>query len=94
MVPDSLGNWSIDSLPPIIYNISAYHPNPDITFDADTISLVDRNRTKEFIYYAPLDVIFVDGSTSVMDDDDGLNDEVEDIKDNINNVSDSIKRDL
>ena len=72
MVPDSLGNWSIDSLPPIIYNISAYHPNPDITFDADTISLVDRNRTKEFIYYAPLEVIFVDGSTSVMDDDDGL----------------------
>ena len=72
VVPDSLGNWSIDSLPPIIYNISAYHPNPDITFDADTISLVDRNRTKEFIYYAPLEVIFVDGSTSIMDDDDGL----------------------
>ena len=72
VVPDSLGNWSLDSLPPIIYNISVYHPSPDITFDEDTISLVDSNRTKEFIYYAPLEVIFVDGSTSVMDADDGL----------------------
>ena len=75
VVADDQGNFTIDSLPPIIYNISAYHPNPDITFDADTVSLETKNREKDFIYFAPLQVEFVDSSTSLSDpstDDGGL----------------------
>ena len=66
-VADSQGNWSVDSLPPGIYNISVYHPNPDIVFDADTLSLEHINRTKDFIYFSELQVEIVNGSTTFND---------------------------
>ena len=63
----------------MIYNISVYHPDPEIVFDADTISVESRDRDDDFIYYAPLDFGFVgnvqqfeeqNGAVSV---DDGIN---------------------
>ena len=72
VVADDQGNFTIDSLPPIIYNISAYHPNPDITFAADTVSLETKDREKDFIYFAPLEVVFRDNSVQLMRGDDGL----------------------
>ena len=75
VIADENGNWSADSLPPGIYNISVYHPDPAIVFDADTLSLEQGDREKEFYYYAPLQVEFVKSSTSLSDpsiDDGGL----------------------
>ena len=75
---DSLGNWVSGDLPPIIYNVSVYHPSEDIdlAFGADTMSLEDSDRTRNFTYRSDLKVEFVDGSTMTAEGyaDDGLDD--------------------
>jgi hypothetical protein len=60
VVPDTLtGAFTCSDLPPIIYNVSVYHPNPDILFTADTLSLEDGDRSREFVYQAPLETEFI-----------------------------------
>ena len=63
VIVDDIGNYSFAELPPIIYNLSVYHPDPDIVFDADTVSLETQDREKFFSYYAPLNIAFSPGST-------------------------------
>ena len=81
---DSLGAWVSGDLPPIIYNVSVYHPSEEIDdeFTADTMSLEDSDRTRNYTYYSDLNVEFVDGSTRIAEgfDDDGLDDcDIDDI---------------
>ena len=60
VIPDTLtGAFTCSDLPPIIYNVSVSHPNPNISFTADTLSLEERDRTREFIYQAPLETEFI-----------------------------------
>jgi len=60
VIPDTLtGAFTCSDLPPIIYNVTVNHPNPSISFTADTLSLEDRNRTREFVYQAPLETEFI-----------------------------------
>ena len=78
-VNETDNTFSFPGVPPLIYNISVYHPNPDIVFDADTVSAVDGDNAKEFIYYAPLEFGFVGNVVqhgNVSEDipsDDGIN---------------------
>ena len=60
VVPDaSTGLYEFSDLPPLIFNISVSHPDPSIEFAADTISLKDSDRTREFIHHASPEVEFV-----------------------------------
>ncbi len=55
VVPDtSLGTWSLQNLPPLIYNITVDHPDPAIDnfFSGDTVQLGQADRVKDFIYRA------------------------------------------
>lgn len=45
-------SFAIEDLPPLLYNLSVTHPDPNITFIADTISLEELDRVRDFIYYA------------------------------------------
>ena len=80
VVDESDNSYSFTDVPPLIYNISAYHPDPDIIFDADTVSAEEGNRDGiDFIYYAPLQFSF-SGSVEQYSDadeeiseDDGVN---------------------
>ena len=52
---DNTGLAVFENLPPIDYNISVYHPDPSISFDADTVSFSnqlgdERDRSKSFIH--------------------------------------------
>ena len=59
-VPDSAtGTYTIRDVPPVIYNLTISHPNPEIDafFTADTLSTEDDNRTGvDFIYRAAPEV--------------------------------------
>lgn len=80
---DEYGNWIAQDLPPIIYNVSASHPDPDISWEADTLTLADTDRTRDFIYFSPLLVKFVENSTTIAPGtvSDGLSDLVCEIPD-------------
>jgi len=76
---DSLGTWSSGDLPPILYDVSIYHPSQHIDSYfgiADTMSLEESDRTRNYTYYASSIVEFVDSSTTIAEgyDDDGLGD--------------------
>ena len=63
VVPDEgSGYFESPDLPPLIYNVSVDHPDPDIDayFTADTLSLENRDREMDFIYRAPPEVAFVE----------------------------------
>ena len=71
LVPDTLtGTFTAADMPPVIYNVTAYHPNPAIIFDADTLSLQDNDRTREFLYQAPIETDFVSLPESEKESDD------------------------
>jgi len=80
VVDESTNQYYFDDVPPLIYNISVYHPDPEIVFDADTISVESRDRDdKDFIYYAPLEFGFVgnvqqfEEQNEAVSTDDGIN---------------------
>ena len=80
VVDESSNQYHFDDVPPLIYNISVYHPDPEIVFDADTISVESRDRDdKDFIYYAPLEFGFVgnvqqfEEQNEAVSTDDGIN---------------------
>jgi len=53
VVPDvSTGEFVIEDLPPLIYNVTVDHPNPAIDqyFTGDTVSLVNGDNSRDFIY--------------------------------------------
>ena len=60
-LPDpATGLYTIRDVPPVIYNLTISHPNPEIDafFTADTLSTEEGNRTGvDFIYRAPPEVI-------------------------------------
>ena len=53
VVPDlNSGQFSFNNLPPLIYQTSVFHPDPDIDafFNADTLSLEQGNGERKYIY--------------------------------------------
>ncbi len=46
------GHWQFDDLPPLIYNVTVDHPDPDIDsfFLGDTLSLETGNGSKDYVY--------------------------------------------
>ncbi|MBV6511568.1 MAG: hypothetical protein FMNOHCHN_01049 [Ignavibacteriaceae bacterium] len=48
------GSFTISGLPPLLYRVSIQPFNPNITFDADTVSLKDTSQTKGYRYFSPL----------------------------------------
>lgn len=60
VVPDpDTGLYTIRDVPPVVYNLTIRHPNPEIDgfFTADTLSTEEDNRTGvDFIYRAPPEV--------------------------------------
>ena len=59
VVPDpETGLFVIRDIPPVIYNLTISHPNPEIDafFTADTLSAEEENRQVEFVYRAPPEV--------------------------------------
>ena len=54
VIVDDIGNYSFTELPPIIYNLSVHHPDPDIVFDADTVSLETYKIEKSSFLIMPL----------------------------------------
>ncbi len=59
VVPNpNTGEFTVEGLPPLIYNVSVNHPDPDIDsfFTADTVSLESSNRSINFIYRASPEV--------------------------------------
>jgi len=47
-------SFEIKDVPPLEYNITATHPDPNIEFVGDTLTLVKTDRSRNFIYRAPL----------------------------------------
>ncbi len=71
IVPDTTnGEYEFSDLPPTIYNISVYHSDLDIVFEADTVSLESSNRTKDFIYHSPLQIEFTGLPQTEVESDD------------------------
>ena len=55
VVPDAQsGDFTLQGVPPVIYQMSMVHPNGDILgfFDADTLSAEESDRERDFIYRA------------------------------------------
>ncbi|RMF06653.1 MAG: hypothetical protein D6762_08990, partial [Candidatus Neomarinimicrobiota bacterium] len=60
VVPDvNTGEFLVENLPPLIYNVTVDHPDPAIDqfFTGDTVSLVDGDASMDFVYRAPPEVV-------------------------------------
>ncbi|MBT7430586.1 MAG: hypothetical protein HN783_12320, partial [Ilumatobacter sp.] len=56
VIPDpQSGQWTAQDLPPLIYQARVEHPNPEIDafFTGDTLSLVEDDGSRDFVYRAP-----------------------------------------